>query len=78
MSFHCTKRFDLRFKLSTAALQMISGANPESGRKPEMVAEAAGHFLTQSSRVTTGNFFIDGDVPSASGITNLSQYAVAL
>jgi len=64
--------------IATAALQIMPGADPERGRKPEIVADAAWHILTQNSRDTTGNFFIDEDVLAAAGITNLSQYAVAL
>jgi citronellol/citronellal dehydrogenase len=63
--------------ISTAALQMIPGVNPEHGRKPEIVADAAWHILTQNSRATTGNFFIDEEVLAAAGITDLSPYAVA-
>jgi citronellol/citronellal dehydrogenase len=55
---------------------MIPGANPERGRKPEIVADATWHILMQNSRVSTGNFFIDDDVLAASGITDLSRYAV--
>ena len=67
-----------RTMIATAALQIIPGANAERSRKPEIVADAAWHILTQNSRTTTGNFFIDEDVLAAAGITNLSHYAVAL
>jgi citronellol/citronellal dehydrogenase len=63
--------------IATAALQVIPGANPERGRKPEIVADAAWHILTRDSRVTTGNFFIDEDVLAAAGIVDLSDYAVS-
>ncbi len=62
--------------IATAALQVIPGADPGRGRKPEIVADAAWHILTHDSRVTTGNFFIDEDVLAAEGITDLSGYAV--
>jgi len=62
--------------IATAALQIIPGADPGRGRKPEIVADAAWHILTRDSRVTTGNFFIDEDVLAAEGITDLSGYAV--
>jgi citronellol/citronellal dehydrogenase len=63
--------------IATAALQVIPGAEPERGRTPEIVADAAWHILTRSSRSTTGNFFIDDEVLAAAGITDLSRYAVA-
>jgi citronellol/citronellal dehydrogenase len=63
--------------ISTAALQVIPGAEAERGRTPEIVADAAWHILTSDSRTTTGNFFIDDDVLAAAGITDLSGYAVA-
>jgi citronellol/citronellal dehydrogenase len=63
--------------IATAALQLIPGANPERGRKPEIVADAAWHILTGDSRATTGNFFIDDEVLSAAGMTDFSNYAVA-
>jgi citronellol/citronellal dehydrogenase len=63
--------------IATAALQIIPGADPGRGRKPEIVADAAWHILTRDSRVTTGNFFIDENVLAAEGITDLSDYAVA-
>jgi len=63
--------------IATAALQVIPGADPGRGRKPEIVADAAWHILTRDSRAATGNFFIDEDVLAAEGITDLSEYAVA-
>jgi len=65
-----------RTLISTAALQVIPGAEPERGRKPEIVADAAWHILTRNSRTTTGNFFIDEEVLAAAGVTDLSRYAV--
>ena len=62
--------------IATAALQIIPFAEPERGRKPEIVADAAWHILTRDSRTTTGNFFIDDEVLAAAGITDLSGYAV--
>jgi len=63
--------------IATAALQVIPGTEPERGRTPEIVADAAWHILGRSSRSTTGNFFIDDEVLAAAGITDLSRYAVA-
>jgi citronellol/citronellal dehydrogenase len=63
--------------IATAALQVIPGAEPERGRTPEIVADAAWHILTRTSRSTTGNFFIDDEVLAAAGVTDLSRYAVS-
>jgi citronellol/citronellal dehydrogenase len=63
--------------VATAALQVIPGAEPERGRTPDIVADAAWHILTRDSRRTTGNFFIDDEVLASAGITDLTGYAVA-
>jgi len=63
--------------IATAALRVIPGAEPERGRKPEIVADAAWQILTSDSRSTTGNFFIDEEVLAAAGVTDFSPYAVA-
>jgi citronellol/citronellal dehydrogenase len=63
--------------IATAALQIIPFAEPERGRKPEIVADAAWHILTRDSRTTTGNFFIDEEVLAAAGMTDFSGYAVS-
>lgn len=63
--------------IATAALQIIPGAEPERGRTPEIMADAAWQILTGDSRTTTGNFFIDEDVLSAAGVTDFSRYAVS-
>jgi len=62
--------------IATAALQVIPGAESERGRKPEIVADAAWYILTRDSRTTTGNFFVDEEVLSSAGVTNLSRYAM--
>lgn len=62
--------------IATTALQVIPGADAEHGRTPEIVAEAALHILTQDSRTTTGNFFIDEEVLAQVGVTDFSAYAV--
>lgn len=66
-----------RTMISTAALQMIPGAKPERGRKPEIVADAAWHILTSRASENSGNFFIDDEVLAGAGVTDLSGYAVA-
>lgn len=65
-----------RTLIATAALQAIPGVNPETGRTPQIVADAAAHILTQDSRATTGNFFIDEEVLALEGISDFSPYAV--
>ena len=62
--------------IATAALQVIPGAEPERGRTPAIMADAAWHVLTRDSRATSGNFFIDDEVLASAGITDLSAYAV--
>src|SRR5579864_3081828 len=47
-----------RTTIATAALQIIPGAQPESGRKPEIMADAAHRILTTESRKLTGRFLI--------------------
>ncbi|WP_207485810.1 SDR family oxidoreductase [Arenibaculum pallidiluteum] len=66
-----------RTLIATAALQMIPGAGPELGRRPEIVADAAHAILVRDSRQCTGNFFLDEDVLAESGVTDLSGYAYA-
>jgi citronellol/citronellal dehydrogenase len=65
-----------RTVIATAALRMIPGAHAERGRTPEIVADAAHWVLTQDSRATTGNFFIDDEVLARAGVHDLSGYAV--
>jgi len=62
--------------IATAALQIIPGAEPERGRTPEIMGDAAWEILTRDSRGTTGNFFIDEDVLAASGVTDFARYAI--
>ncbi len=63
--------------IATVALQIIPGAEPERGRTPEIMADAAWQILTEDSRSTTGNFFIDEDVLAAAGVTDFARYAVS-
>lgn len=63
--------------INTAAIRMILG--PEGGngaRKPTIMADAAHWILNQSSKEVTGNFFIDEEVLSSAGTSDLDQYAV--
>ena len=63
--------------IATAALQIIPGAEPERGRTPDIMADAAWQILTRDSRAATGNFFIDEDVLAAAGVTDFERYAVS-
>ncbi|HEY5807048.1 MAG TPA: NAD(P)-dependent oxidoreductase [Povalibacter sp.] len=65
-----------RTVIATAALNLIPHANPKLGRKPEIMADAAHAILTRDPRQCTGNFFIDDEVLTQAGITDLDQYAV--
>ena len=67
-----------RTAISTAAVRNLLGGEAaiKRCRKPEIMADAAYHILTKSSRETSGNFFIDEDVLRAAGVTDFDQYAV--
>jgi citronellol/citronellal dehydrogenase len=62
--------------IATAALQIIPGANPAAGRKPEIMADAAHVILTRDSRSVTGRFLIDEEVLREAGIRDFGAYAV--
>src|SRR6185295_10576896 len=63
--------------IATAAVQNLLGgeAAMARSRRPEIVADAAHHILTQPARTTTGNFFIDDEVLADAGVTDPSGYA---
>ena len=64
--------------IATAAVNMLGGqALMQSSRKPEIVADAAYWILTQKSAKCSGNFFIDEDVLTNAGVSDLESYAVA-
>jgi|SRR5580658_172258 citronellol/citronellal dehydrogenase len=65
-----------RTTIGTAALQMIPRIDLRGCRKPEIMADAAWHVLTQPSRELTGQFLIDDEVLARAGITDLDVYAV--
>jgi citronellol/citronellal dehydrogenase len=61
--------------IDTAAVRNIVDANGLArSRKPETMADAAWHILTQPSRTTTGQHFIDEEVLIKAGITDLRPY----
>jgi citronellol/citronellal dehydrogenase len=67
-----------RTVIATAAVRnLLGGSDVERrARKPEIMADAAHWILTQNSRRSTGNFFIDEDVLRQAGITDFDTYAV--
>jgi len=62
--------------INTAALRLVPGVDPETGRTPEIMADAAHAILIKDSNVCTGNFFIDEEVLAADGVTDFSKYRV--
>ena len=67
-----------RTAIDTAAVRNLLGGEEAARRcrKPEIMADAAYHILTQNSRELTGNFFIDESVLERAGILDLDRYAV--
>jgi len=47
-----------------------------ASRKPEIVADAAYYILTQDSKTTTGNFFVDEAVLREAGVSEFDHYAL--
>lgn len=65
-----------RTAILTAAIEMLTG--PESNqfsRKPEIMADAAYAILIKEPRNCSGNFFIDDEVLTKEGVTDIKQYA---
>lgn len=64
--------------IATAAVENLLGGQAvvERSRKPEIVADAAHHILTQPARSVTGNFFIDEEVLRSAGVTDFASYSV--
>ena len=67
-----------RTAIATAAVKNVIGGDElmNMSRKPEIMADAAWHILTQPHTNCTGNFFIDDEVLEQAGITDFDQYAV--
>ena len=67
-----------RTAIATAAVRNLLGGDDSIRRcrKPEIVADAAYAILTQPSRESTGQFFLDEDVLRAAGVDDLSTYAI--
>lgn len=64
--------------IDTAAVRNLLGgeALANMSRTPEILADAAYYILSKPSSQCTGNCFIDEDVFTAEGITDLSKYSV--
>jgi len=64
--------------IATAAIQNLPGGEMlmKMSRKPEILADAVSIILKKPAAECTGNSFIDEDVLSAEGITDLEVYAV--
>jgi citronellol/citronellal dehydrogenase len=64
--------------IATAAVQNLLGGEDlmRRARKPDILADAAHAILTRPSRECTGNFFIDEQVLTEEGVTDLDPYAV--
>ena len=58
-----------------AAIRLVVDAEGiAKSRKQEIMADAAWHILTRSSRDTSGQHFIDEQVLAAAGVTDLRPY----
>ena len=68
-----------RTTIATAAVRNLLGGESmvKRSRKPEIMADAAHAILIRDSRHDTGNFYLDEEVLSADGVTDLDRYAVA-
>ncbi|GAA4737362.1 NAD(P)-dependent oxidoreductase [Gordonia alkaliphila] len=66
-----------RTTIATAAVQNILGENLISAsRTPEIMADAALAILTRPAGGPTGQFYIDDEVLTAAGVTDLAKYQV--
>lgn len=62
-----------RTLIDTAAVRNILGG-ADKARSPQIVADAAHAILTRDARTCTGNTFIDDDVLTSEGASDLSVY----
>ena len=67
-----------RTTIDTAAVRNLLGGQMlvNMSRNPEVLADAAYYILRRSSTECTGNLFVDEQVLSQEGITDLSHYSV--
>lgn len=61
--------------IATAAIKNLMPGLLKGSRKPEIVADATYHIITQNDVFRTGEFFIDEKVLSENGVDDLSVYA---
>ena len=60
----------------TAAITRLMGeGSQKSSRKPAIIADAAEWILSQEPGKITGNLFLDEEVMSRAGVTNLNSYS---
>lgn len=64
--------------IATAAVKNLLGGDMlmNMSRKPEILADCAAYILSQPSRECTGHLFLDEEVLSKAGVTDLDKYAV--
>lgn len=67
-----------RTAIATAAVKNLLGGDQmmKISRTTDIIADAAHIILTNPSRDCTGNFFIDDEVLTEAGVTDLKQYQV--
>ncbi|QNH15732.1 short chain dehydrogenase [Xanthomonas sp. SS] len=65
-----------RTLIATEALNMIPGVDAGNGRRPEIMADAAHAVLTRTAAGFHGQFLIDDEVLAATGVIDLSGYAL--
>ncbi len=67
-----------RTTIATAAIKNLLGGDTmmRASRKPEIMADAAHVIFNRPAKECTGNFFIDDEVLTSAGKTDLSEYAV--
>lgn len=67
-----------RTTIATAAVRNLLGGEAliNRSRTPEIVADAAYYILSRSAETCTGNSFIDEQVLTQEGITDLEKYSV--
>lgn len=66
-----------RTTIATSAIRMLMGEKGmSSARKPDIMADAAHWILTRPAKECSGNFFIDDEVMTRAGVTDLDRYSV--
>ena len=67
-----------RTTIATAANKNLLGGDAvmKGSRKPEIIADAAYVIFNRPAKECSGNFFVDDEVLTASGKTDLSEYSV--